>query len=184
MPIPRQIVRVVVSFQDGTVGIMEIPSFVTGAGGEAVAWRGVTASAVEVLLAKTVWPDGKRVTGWRTMMANETLPADRTFREAWRDQRDAEVAGRPPTGILTHDMAAVRALHLARLRRERDAELATSDGLLARAQDQNKPAEMAAIRARRQALREMPTTAAPLLDAATTPEAVKALTLTQLVPPA
>lgn len=185
MPIPRQVVRVVVSFHDGTVGVMEIPSFVTNPSGEAVAWRGVTAPAVEALLAKTVWPAGVRVTGWRTMSANETPPADRTFRDAWRDERDPVVPGTPapPTGKIVHDMAKVRDIHLARLRRERDDALAVSDGLLARAQDQNKPAEIAALRARRQALRDMPTTAAPVLAAAMTPEAVKAITLDSIVPP-
>jgi hypothetical protein len=178
-------VTLVVTFANGGVGIMRYVTTEYAPSG-AVRWRrAALAGDIEAEIRRTQWPaETGGVVSWRPLGLGEQELTDRTFREAWVDQR--ELVGPsdtgPPKGKLVHDMAKVRDLHLTRLRQQRDAALAGSDALLARAQDQNKATDVAALRARRQALRDMPTAAAPALAAAATVEAVQAITLDGLVP--
>jgi hypothetical protein len=98
------------------------------------------------------------------VVERSALPSDRSFRAAWR--RDETV------GI---DIAAARNIHLARLRSERDAKLASTDGLIARAAERGDVVEQAKLAAYRQALRQMPVDIANALAAAETPEELRAL---------
>jgi hypothetical protein len=93
------------------------------------------------------------------------LPADRTFRRAWR-QSD---------GRVSIDLAKARMIHLGRLRAERDAKLAATDGLMARANERGDAAGQLKLAAQRQALRDMPIDIAAALAAAQTPEDLKAI---------
>jgi hypothetical protein len=93
------------------------------------------------------------------------LPADRSFRAAWRQRGQG----------VSVDIASARDIHLARLRLERDAKLAATDGLMARATERGDAAERSKLAARRQALRDMPADAATALAAVETLEDLKAV---------
>lgn len=83
-----------------------------------------------------------------------TVPADRTFRNAWK---------REGTGIGT-DMAKAREIHMDRIRAVRDAELARLDVEQLKGRD---------VTAEKQRLRDLPATFD--LTVAATPEDLKAL---------
>lgn len=92
------------------------------------------------------------------------IPADRTFRDAW--------AYRP--GGCQVDMAKAREIHRGRLRELRAPKLAALDVDYLRALERGAPsAEIAAIAAKKQALRDAP--ADPAIEAAATPEALRAV---------
>jgi hypothetical protein len=74
------------------------------------------------------------------------LPS-RRWRACWR----ADVAGRP--GV---DLPLARAQRMAEIRAERDRRLAASDGPMLREQEGGTPPRVEALRAYRQALRELP----------------------------
>ena len=76
------------------------------------------------------------------------IPADRTFRDAWRD-----------TGAkIEHDMAACRALHMARIRKARDAELKRLDVAFMRAVENDDAIGRGLVAATKQVLRDLPAT--------------------------
>lgn len=71
------------------------------------------------------------------------------------------------------NMTRARAIHLARIRAARDAELARLDGQELRAMSQERGEELREIRAKKQMLRDIPEMLD--LEAITTPEALAAM---------
>lgn len=100
-------------------------------------------------------------------VASLTLPADRIFRGAWQFEGSAVVV----------DMAAAREIHKGNLRRERAPKLVALDVEYMKALEQG--GDTSAIAAQKQALRDV--TNDPRIEAAATPDALKALTLSVLV---
>lgn len=93
---------------------------------------------------------------------------DRTFRNAW------EIDGK---GVSVH-MGKARDIHRNTLRRLREAEFAKLDVDSIRAQEAGDTRKLADVAKRKQALRDAP--AHPLIEAAATPEELKAITLGQV----
>lgn len=93
------------------------------------------------------------------------LPADRTFREAWKAR----------AGRVEHDMTKCREIHRERLRVERAPQLAGLDIEYQRADEAGDQTAKRRIAAQKQALRDAP--ANPAIDSARTPEELKAITL-------
>jgi len=92
-------------------------------------------------------------------------PEDRTFRGAWQLEGNA----------ITIDMEKARDIHRDALRAARKPELEALDTQWFRAAEEEDDALKADIRTKKQTLRDV--TADPRIDAATTPEELKALTL-------
>lgn len=90
---------------------------------------------------------------------NTALPINRSFRAAWRQQGEE----------VRIEISKARELRLAQLRTERDAKLAATDGLMARATERGNAAEWLKLAAHRQALRGMPAEITAVLAAAITP---------------
>jgi len=106
-------------------------------------------------------PEKRPVKSWRVIKAYE-IPDDRSFRNAWRDRGRIEV-----------DMPAARAIHLERVRAARTGKLNALDREWMRATGQGKKAEADAVEAKRQRLRDLPSTL--LMDTAETPDDLKTL---------
>ncbi len=140
------------------------PEFIRKHGGED--------AAISALLAK-------RFDGVATQVVEQSeVPSDRTFREAWEVGEGVEVS-----------MPKARAIHMQRIRAERngrfkalDAEFAKQDALARYGNDTNAATKAAEAEAKRQALRDIPQRVQPGVDAATTPEELKAVTI-DYVPP-
>lgn len=98
-------------------------------------------------------------------MPDEAIPTDRTFREAWADTT--------PELVIDVDMPKARSIHLNRIREKRNAELSRLDIESIKAQDINDNATLQTIRARKQELRDLPTTITPQINAALTPDDLK-----------
>lgn len=90
------------------------------------------------------------------------IPADRTFRNAWK----------PDAGAVVVDMVKAVAIHKDRLREIRAPKLAALDSEYMKALEQNDTARMQIVAARKQALRDVTTD--PSLTAAKTPDDLKA----------
>ena len=73
-------------------------------------------------------------------------PSGLRFIGAWHSVNDRVVV----------DLSRARAQRMAEIRAERDKRLVASDGQIARAQDIGTPAEVAALKTYRQALRDVP----------------------------
>lgn len=112
-------------------------------------------------LAKDIPPDAADV----QVVKTADVPADRTFRAAWRQSGGG-------VGI---DMPAARAIHLQRLRAERDKRLDETDKLISRATEQESGDEIVALKAHRRALRDIPPIVAGEIATADTPDALKAV---------
>lgn len=97
---------------------------------------------------------------WRRIGPDE-VPADRTFRNAWKDDGKA----------LGVDLPKARDIHRERLRTLRAPLLTALDAEFQRSY--KDPAAMDAIEAKKQALRDV--TADPAIEAAKTPEDLKAV---------
>ena len=104
----------------------------------------------------------KPTQSWRRIKADE-IPADRTFRDAWRDAGDR----------LDVHMPKARAIHLERVRVARAVKLDELDRDWMKATGQGKKAEADAVEAKRQRLRDLPSSL--LVEAAETPEDLKTL---------
>jgi len=100
-------------------------------------------------------------------MEDSAIPKDRKFREAW-----ADTTLEPMIDI---DMVKARAIHLARIRVKRNAELARLDTDAIRAEDMGLTEELTKIRAKKQVLRDLPQTIQANLEAAKTVEELKAI---------
>ena len=95
--------------------------------------------------------------------ADYTLPAERTFRNAWEADANA--------GIISVDMAAARDIWRDKIRLARTEPLAALDTAFMKAQETG--ADTTQIVADKQALRDAPTD--PAIDAATTPAELAAV---------
>lgn len=95
--------------------------------------------------------------------ADYTLPAERTFRNAWEANAD--------TGIISVDMAAAKDIWRDKIRQARIEPLAALDTAYMKALETG--ADTADIVAAKQALRDAPSD--PAIDAATTPAELKAV---------
>ena len=91
------------------------------------------------------------------------VPQDRSFRNAWE----------PQAGKVEVSMTKAREIHKNRLREIRAPKLAALDVEYQRADEQGDAVAKAAIAAQKQALRDV--TADPAIDAAKTPEELKAV---------
>jgi hypothetical protein len=101
--------------------------------------------------------------------ASLTVPQDRTFRGAWQFNGS----------VVEIDMAAARDIHRDNLRAERNPRFEKLDADWFRAAETNDTTAQADIAAQKQALRDVTTDAR--IDAATTPDELKALTLDALL---
>jgi hypothetical protein len=105
-------------------------------------------------------PTYVRAGGSDYLASDYTLPADRTFREAWGD---------PEGDFITTDMDLAREMWRDNIRNHRKAELERLDAELAKeVEGDNRSDEVARIIAEKQVLRDAPSD--PKIDAATTPE--------------
>lgn len=93
----------------------------------------------------------------------EAIPADRTFRDAWK-------AG---PGTVEHDMTKCHELHRARMRAARALKLAELDVQFMRAVEAGDAVAMGEVVARKRLLRDV--TALPEIQNAATPEVLKAV---------
>lgn len=94
-----------------------------------------------------------------------TIPAERTFREAWT------FAGNPEAGVISVDMDAAKDIWRNKIRQARASEFEALDAAFMKALETG--ADTSAIVASKQALRDAPTDAG--IDAATTPEELAAV---------
>lgn len=109
----------------------------------------------------------ERPVSWR-FISEADLPeklGDREFRAAWRDDGKA----------IAHDMAHAREIRLATLRNERAGKLSKLDTEWMKAASQKGDVE--AVEVKQQELRGFPVAIAPVLEAAETIEALKAIQL-------
>lgn len=113
---------------------------------------------IEEIAAKDV-PQGKP---YRIIDASE-LPQDRTFRGAWID-----------AGVITVNMSKAREIKRDQIRAQRAPLLAALDIEFMRASERGDNGAIAAIAARKQALRDA--TKDPAIEAAATPDELKAVT--------
>lgn len=160
---PEQI-KVLGTFADGGIAVI---AFVTRSyrNDGSVHWeREPTPANIDAECAQisTVLPSP--IVAWR-IVADEDIPTDREYRNAWIDTGNA----------VGHDMARARALHRAKLRRDREPRLAALDVEYQRADEREDRAEKRRLAAAKQALRDAP--ADPRIDAATTIEQLRAITL-------
>jgi hypothetical protein len=99
--------------------------------------------------------------------ANYETPTERTFREAW------SFGGNPEAGVITVDMEKAKAIWRDKIRAARIPEFAKLDAAYMQMLEQNDADAMSAIAVVKNALRDAP--ADPAIDAATTPEELKAV---------
>ena len=97
--------------------------------------------------------------------ADYTLPAERTFRDAWT------AGANPEDGIISVNMDKAKDIWRDKIRRARESELAKLDAAFMKALETG--ADTTAIVAQKQALRDAPSH--PDIDAATTPAELKAV---------
>ena len=98
--------------------------------------------------------------------ADYTVPADRTFRNAWS-------APAADTTVIQIDMVAARKIWQDKIRSARKLELEKLDTLYMRALEAGNTSDQATIVAQKQALRDAPTNSG--IAAATTPDELKAV---------
>jgi hypothetical protein len=97
------------------------------------------------------------------IVPRSTIPSDRTFRDAWTHSN----------GVIGVDMPRARSVHRHRIRRARKKLFRDLDAAYARADEAGDVKAKTDIGSRRQALRDA--TAHPDIDAAQTPEQLKAV---------
>ncbi len=118
------------------------------------------------LLARSIPDDASNV----EIVDDTVVPANRTFRSAWRQ-----------TGaIVVVNMPAARQLHLQRIRTVRDDVLARTDTDFVRAVEDGDIVEQTRLKTLRQALRDIPAEVQAGIDAAGDPNTLDALWPTQL----
>jgi len=127
--------------------------------GVAAEWAETEDEFIARVVARSVPADATDV----RVIDADALPADRTFRDAWRLGGDA----------IVHDMEACRGIHRDRLRALRKPLLDALDVEYMRADEAGDARAKAGIVARKQALRDV--TRDPAIAAADTPEALKAV---------
>ena len=127
--------------------------------------REVKPEYIEAELAELVREQGLVWSSWRLLNDVETqnyLNADRTFRNAWKHD-------------LTVDMPKAREIHRNNLRSQRTPLLVSLDLEFMRAIEAGNTAMQVDIAMQKQAMRDV--TAKPEIEAAQTPEHLKAITL-------
>ena len=153
---PVEATAIAITFANGSLGIMR---FVTND------YRGIqreaTSEAIAAEIAKSAF-DSPPVS-WRLIANEAEIPADRRFRNAWRDT----------AGKLAVAMPLAREIHREYLRALRAPKLAALDTEYMRADEAGDAAAKARIAAQKQALRDV--TADPAIEAAKTPEALAAV---------
>lgn len=97
--------------------------------------------------------------------ADYETPTERTFRDAW------SFGGNPEAGVITVDMDKAKDIWRDKIRAARNAAFGALDAAFMKALETG--ADTSAIVAQKQALRDAP--ADPAIDAATTPEQLKAV---------
>jgi hypothetical protein len=137
--------KIVISRTDGGVSVMTV----------------VAEADIDECIAKwSLQNDGEYLS--HREMPDEAIPSDRTFRDAWADVT--------PAAVIDIDMEKARGIHLGRIREKRNAELARLDIDAIKAQDTGDSAALSSIRARKQALRDLPQVLAPSIESASTVE--------------
>lgn len=126
---------------------------------------GIIVPAISVELALKDVPSGKAY----TIVDTAEIPVDRTFRNAWERQNNAVAVNMPKARNLKRDMIRV----------ERAAELERLDVEFMRALENGNAGEQNRIKAEKQRYRDVP--ANPKIEQAATPDALKALTLADLI---
>jgi hypothetical protein len=158
------VVHLALTCADGTVAIMAFVTREYNPDGT-VRWARVAEPAtIEREIARTAAAlDAWKVPiqRWRPIDPAD-VPADRTFRNALRDDGTR----------LQHDLPHARELHRAAIRVARAPKLADLDVAYQRADETNDTAAKKQIAAAKQLLRDLP--AHPAIEAATTTEALKA----------
>jgi hypothetical protein len=139
--------RILIARSDGGVSVMQLVESADAAA-EIDKWEGAS---------------GEKAVEWHEVAVDE-LPRDRTFRDAWVHTGN---------GRCEVDMDRARSIHMDRIRRARDAELAKLDVPYMKAQERGDQDAMIQIAAQKQALRDIPQTLD--LNAARTPGELKAL---------
>ena len=115
-------------------------------------------------------PEWLPIVGWRIITPEDiegntgTLKNPRAFRDAWKDDGTKVV----------HDLAKAQAIRSDQLRVKRNARLAAEDIELMKAEESGNVGEANRIKAKKKALRDLPATIQPDLDAKTTPEELEA----------
>ncbi len=169
-------VFVAATLDNGTVGLVGfvvfgrgvLPSGAVPSRDPAIWFREPTPENIAAEVARTYANPTytEKPVSWR--IVDDIAPfLDRDFRNALADTGTA----------LTHDLGKARVLRMAALRHEREMLFPQLDAQWMRAQGQKKAKEADDIEARRQALRDMPVTLAPTLDACTTIEELRAIQL-------
>jgi hypothetical protein len=163
--------KIAIARADGTIAVMD---FVTVGRGDVLPFGAQWADRAEGWWMREATPENieqeigrsgsylGQVTGHRKI-SDADIPADRTFRGAWRDRG----------GKLEVDMPVAREIHRDHLRVARSVKLMQLDGEWMKATGQKKDGDADAIEAQRKALRDMPSD--PRIEAATTPEELKAV---------
>ena len=146
--------RIVYTRPDGGVSVVvPAPNFVAEFPDET--------AAIASIRAKDVPVDATNV----EVIEQAEIPTSRVFRNAW------EKSGMGPPTV---NMPKARIIKTDNIRVERDTRLEQADNDLKIAQDGNNGAEQARVRARREALRDLPITIQSDLDAITGPDELDA----------
>ena len=156
---------------------MKVLVFSAPGGGVAVDWPGpkfVASFKSEAAGLAALQSDIAKRGGTDIEIVEHTVLPSREFRDAW--QRDVSPAPEP----IKFDMAKARDIHMDRIRKAREPEFEKADNELKVAEDSGDAAEIARIRAKRQALRDIPQTFD--LSGAITPEELAALWPAELPP--
>jgi hypothetical protein len=164
MKLETKYIRILLRFANDTVGIM---SFVTESPRDG--WtREPTDDAIlyEIKKSSSSYAlEQLPVLAWMKIDESD-IPTDRTFRNAWK------------RGTVNHievDMPRARNIHRDNLRERRTYLLAALDEQYLRADESNDKAKKTDIANQKQKLRDV--TSHPLIEAAMTPEALKALSI-------
>ncbi len=150
-------VRIAISRSDGGVSLMDFVIKQHGSS-EGGGWeRLASPENINAEIVKT----GLDCVSWRIIDKSD-VPADRSFRNAWKPD-------------LTVDMPKAREIHRNTLRRARGPALAALDIEFMRALEVGDTQKIDLINTQKQKLRDI--TGNPEIEAAQTPEALKAITL-------
>jgi hypothetical protein len=160
---PPDVITVAVSRVDGGLTVLRV--IVTEYSQGVPRWTiDPTPEYIDAIIAKHNWQDGLAPVSWR-VVPNDFVDesTDRYFRNAWKDGGDKP-------GV---DMPKAREIHRDKLRVMRLRPLEALDTAYMRADEVGDQQEKRRIATQKQALRDV--TADPRIDAAATPEELKAV---------
>lgn len=154
-------VHLVITFADDTVGVMAFVTQENRMNGD-VAWkRKATDEAINAEIDRTNFGDGKKpIKGWRKIR-KDSMPTDRTYRNAWRDKNSK---------IEVH-MPAAREIHRNLMRHAREYVMPALDVDFMRATEAEDFDKIKEVVDQKQFLRDV--TADPAIEKAKTPEELK-----------